>query len=80
MRAETYEATDAHSLADIMDAAEHLVAILQNHEELTPQEGLERFRLCLQDIEARFSGYRGITAAFDEQSVRVASEQALMTR
>ncbi len=66
-RSQAYENCDSRTLGDVMDVAEYLVAILQNHEGLTQEEGLERFRLYLQDLETRFPGYAGLTARFDEE-------------
>ena len=64
-RSHAYEGADQKTIGDVMDVAEYLVAILQNHEGLTKEDGLDRFRLCLCDIESRFPGYTGLIAAFD---------------
>ena len=64
-RSQAYEEADSRAIGEVMDAAEYLVAILQNHEGLTREEGLARFRQSLQDIETRFPGYAGLLAAFD---------------
>jgi len=67
---QAYDNSDGRTLGDALDIAEYLVAILQNHEGLTLEEGLERFRLYLQDLEARFPGYAGLTATFDAEPQR----------
>jgi hypothetical protein len=64
-RFQAYENIDVKTIGDVMDAAEYLVSILQNHEGLTEEEGLERFRLYLGDLETRFPGYTDLIVAFD---------------
>lgn len=64
-RFEAYEGCTPKTLRDVMDSAEYLVALLQNHEERTEDETLAEFRAVLLDIETRFSGYDGLLAAFD---------------
>ena len=64
-RFEAYEGRDPKTLGDVMDAAEYLVAILQNHEGRPEDECLAEFRAYLHDLEARFPGYSGLVAAFD---------------
>lgn len=64
-RFEAYEGCDARMLGDVMDSAEYLVALLQNHEGRTEEECLTEFRTVLQDIETRFAGYEGLLTVFD---------------
>ena len=64
-RFEAYEGRDPKTLGDVMDSAEYLVALLQNHEGRTESETLAEFRAVLLDIETRFPGYDGLLAAFD---------------
>ncbi len=64
-RFEAYEGRDSKTLGDVMDVAEYLVALLQNHEGRAESECLADFRAFLQDLETRFPGYDGLVAAFD---------------
>ncbi len=64
-RFEAYEGRDSKTLGDVMDVAEYLVALLQNHEERAEAECLADFRAFLQDLETRFPGYDGLMAVFD---------------
>ena len=64
-RFEAYEGCEAKTLGDVMDSAEYLVALLQNHEGRPEQECLTEFHAVLQDIEARFAGFDGLLAAFE---------------
>ena len=64
-RFEAYEGCAPKTLSDVMDSAEYLVALLQNHEGRTENETLAEFRAVLLDIETRFPGYDGLLAAFD---------------
>lgn len=64
-RFEAYESCDSKTLGDVMDVAEYLVALLQNHEGRSESECLTEFRAFLEDLERRFPGYNGLMAAFD---------------
>ena len=64
-RSEAYEGCAPKTPGDVMDSAEYLVALLQNHEGRTEDEALAEFRAVLLDIETRFPGYGGLLAAFD---------------
>lgn len=64
-RFEAYEGRDPKTLGDVMDTAEYLVGILQNHEGRPKDECLAEFRAFLQDLEMRFPGYGSLVAAFD---------------
>ena len=64
-RFEAHEGRDSKTLGDVMDTAEYLVSLLQNHEGRSEAECLAEFRVSLQDLEARFPGYGGLVAAFD---------------
>lgn len=66
-RFEAYEGCDSKTLGDVMEHAEYLVAILQNHEGRTEKECLTEFRAYLCDLETRFPGYEGLLAAFDTE-------------
>lgn len=77
-RFEAYEGCAPKTLGDVMDSAEYLVALLQNHEERTETETLAEFRAVLLDIETRFPGYSGLLAAFD--SAQTASPLAAAHR
>lgn len=63
-----YNGRTSKEIGDILDVGEYLVAILLNHENLTEDECLARFRLYLEDIETRFDGFSGLVAAFDDNS------------
>lgn len=77
-RFEAYEGCPSKTLGDVTDSTEYLVALLQNHEGRPEQVCLNEFRSVLADIEARFSGYEGLTAVFDADG-QVASEKQLVT-
>ena len=77
-RFEAYEGRESNTLGDVMDSAEYLVALLQNHEGRPEEECLIEFRAVLQDIEARFNGYKGLLAVFDADT-QAASEKVLAT-
>lgn len=64
-RFEAYEGCKPKTLGDVMESAEYLVALLQNHEGRTGEECLTEFRAVLQDIETRFDGYEGLLSVFD---------------
>ncbi len=64
-RFEAYEGCAPKTLGDVMDVAEYLVALLQNHEGRTEIDCLSEFRAFLQDLETRFPDYDGLVAAFD---------------
>jgi len=74
------EGCEAHVISDVMDSAEYLVAILQNHEERTERECLREFRSYLKDLETRFPGYEGLLAAFDSEPQSAKSRPLLATR
>ena len=76
-RFEAYEGCAPKTLGDVMDSAEYLVALLQNHEGRTESETLAEFRNVLLDIETRFSGYGGLLAAFDSAPAAHASLAAV---
>ena len=65
------------TLGDVMDVAEYLVAILQNHEGRPEAECLAEFRTYLQDLETRFPGYDGLIAAFDTDPQAAKQERPL---
>ena len=69
-RFEAYEGCTPKTLGDVMESTEYLVALLQNHEGRPEKECLAEFRAVLQDIETRFSGFQGLTHAFDENMKR----------
>jgi hypothetical protein len=77
-RFEAYEDCDPKTLGDVMDCAEYLVALLQNHEGRTEEECLAEFRAVLQDIEARFPGYEGLLTVFDTDT-QIALEKVFAT-
>lgn len=74
---EAYEGCDLKTLGDVMDAAEYLVAILQNHEGRSEGECLAEFRAFLQDLEAHSPGYDGLVAAFDTDPQAAVQEKTL---
>ena len=74
-RFEAYEGRDPKTLGDVMDTAEYLVAILQNHEGRLETECLAEFRAFLEDLERRFSGYSGLVAAFDADPQAMAKQE-----
>lgn len=76
-RFEAYEGRDPKSLGDVMDTAEYLVAILQNHEGRPEGECLAEFRAFLQELEERFPGYDGLVAAFDTDPQAAVQERPL---
>ena len=73
----SYEGRDPKTLGDVMDVAEYLVAILQNHEGRPEAECLAEFRTYLQDLETRFPGYDGLIAAFDTDPQAAKQERPL---
>ena len=74
-RFEAYEGCNSKTLGDVADSTEYLVALLQNHDDRSEQECLREFRSVLADIEARFSGYGGLTAVFDAGEQAVSDKQ-----
>ena len=66
-RSVAYGGCASKTVGDIMDTAEYLTAILLNHEGLSEEDALTRFRVHLQDLEDRFEGFTGLVAAFDAE-------------
>ena len=65
-RVTAYDNRNPQTIGDVMDVAEYLVALLQNHEGRSEADVLAEYRLYLQDIETRFAGYDHLVAVFDE--------------
>jgi len=66
LRSLAYNGTDPRTMGRILDDVEYLgVLVLQSQNDSSPEKVAD-FRLHLQDLETKFSGFERLTAAFDE--------------
>lgn len=67
LRALAYQAAEPRTIGRMLDDIEYLgVLAMQSRSDDSP-ERIENFRLHLQDLEAKYSGFEYLTAAFEER-------------
>ncbi|MBV9852638.1 MAG: hypothetical protein JO250_23505 [Armatimonadetes bacterium] len=64
VRSQAYMGLDSKQIGRILDDAEYLVTMIRNN------ESEHEFRLHLEDIESKFSGFDGLVQAYDEGQAR----------
>ncbi len=63
-----YTNSDAKHVARILDDVEYLATIIMRRNEYTEEEYVTDFRLHLEDIESKFSGFEGLVQAYNERA------------
>ena len=66
VRSQAYTGLGSKQIGRILDDAEYLVTIIMRRDEYSEEEYLTDFRLHLEDIENKFSGFQGLVQAYDE--------------
>ena len=72
-----YTGADAKYVGKILDDVEYLATIIMRRGEYSEEEYLTDFRLHLQDIEGKFSGFTGLVQAYDEGQTAAPKAAAL---